>query len=190
LLGKYPLSIFNLFMIDFYGKTLFLTHYSIKTKTAMNLKRLKYAVALNEFPNCPPMTYKELNESAFRWVFRDNLAASFLPLNVIKEPPQRMLDEADLMCKGFGLSLFDTFDHANARYLALYKRKRGISHDDFVAEKGDAIAELVLTGEEGLFGDKNEANGHFTFHEFETTDLTKNVLSMDDIFERNGNFKR
>jgi hypothetical protein len=56
-----------------------------------------------------------------------------------------MLDDTDLMCKGFGLSLFETYYKAVARYTALYNRKRGLSHEDFILEKGDAIAELEMT---------------------------------------------
>jgi hypothetical protein len=153
-------------------------------------RKLKYQKYIDEFPNCPPIHYKELSENAFRWVSRNRLSESFMPLNRIKVPPQRMLDDTDLMCKGFGLSFFDTFAHAFARYDALYKRKRGLSHEAFIIEKGDSIAELEITENEGIFGDVNEGNGHFTFHEFEEIDLTKNVLVIEDIFDKNGEFKR
>ena len=156
----------------------------------MNAKVLKYAEHLDKIPNCPPSIYVELETNTFRWVFQDKLQDSFTPLNLVKEPPQRMLDDTDLLCKGFGLSFFDTFENSEKRYKALYKRKRGLSHNEFIAEKGDAIAELSMNGTEGKFGDWNEMNGHFTFHEFETTDLTKNVLKIEDIFDNNGNFKR
>jgi hypothetical protein len=156
----------------------------------MHSKELKYAIHLRELPNCPPNTYKELEANAFRWVFQDRLSDSFTPLNLLKEPPQRLLDDTDLFCKGFGLSLFDTFQNSEERYKELYKRKRGVSHEEFITEKGDAIAELAMTGMQGKFGDWNKKNGHFTFHEYKTTDLTKHVLNMDDIFDKNGSFKR
>jgi hypothetical protein len=156
----------------------------------MPIRKLKYQKYLDEFPNCPPIHYKELKENAFRWVFRHRLSDSFMPLNVTKVPPQRMLDDSELMCKGFGLSFFDTYAHAFARYEALYKRKRGVSHKAFMLEKGDSIAELEIIENEGIFGDINDENGHFTFHEFEETSLTKNVLTIEDIFDNNGKFKR
>jgi hypothetical protein len=156
----------------------------------MPIKKLKYEQYLHEFPNCPPIQYTELEENAFRWVFKQNLSDSFIPLNRIKEPPQRMLDDSDLMCKGLGLSFFDTHAHAIARYEALYKRKRGLSHEAFILEKGDGIAELEMTKNEGIFGDRNNENGHFTFHEFEEIDLAKKVLYIKDIFQENGEFKR
>ena len=156
----------------------------------MNATELKYAEHLDKTSNCPPNIYVALDVNSFRWVFQNRLQDSFTPLNLIKEPPQRILDDTDLLCKGFGLSFFDTFDNSEKRYKALYKRKRGLSHNEFIAEKGDSVAELTMNGTEGVFGDWNESNGHFTFHEYETTDLTKNVLKMEDIFDNNGNFKR
>jgi hypothetical protein len=156
----------------------------------MPTRKLKYQKYLDEFPNCPPISYKVLNENAFRWVFHHRLSDSFMPLNTTKEPPQRMLDDSELMCKGFGLSFFDTYVHAFARYEALYKRKRGVSHEAFIFEKGDSIAELGMMENDCIFGDLNEENGHFTFHEFEETDLAKNVLTIEGIFDDNGKFKR
>ena len=67
----------------------------------MYLKEFKYAAYLYKLPNCPPITYKEVDINAFRWVFKDNLSDSFTPMNLLKEPPQRMLDDTDLICSVF-----------------------------------------------------------------------------------------
>lgn len=155
----------------------------------MPIRKLKYQKYLDELPNCPPNYYKELSENAFRWVFGNRISDSFVPLNRVKEPPQRMLDDTDLMCKGFGLSFFDSFAHAFNRYEALYKRKRGLSHKAFILEKGDSIAELEMTENEGIFGDINVENGHFTFHEFDETDLSKNILFLEDYLRKMENLK-
>lgn len=156
----------------------------------MHSKELKYAVHLNKFPDCPPISYKEIHTNAFRWVFKDSLSDSFTPINLFKEPPERVQDNTDLLCKGYGLSLFDTFEHSEKRYKALYNRKRRLSHDEFIEGKGSAIAELIIHETDGKFGDWDETSGHFTFHAYETTNLTNNVLEMADIFDENGNFKR
>jgi hypothetical protein len=47
----------------------------------------------------------------------------FSPLNALKVPPQRLLDRSDLMCIGYGLSLFDTLEKAKVRFQNLYVRK-------------------------------------------------------------------
>lgn len=156
----------------------------------MNSNKFKFQSYLNLFPNCPPSSYKNIDIKCFRWVFKDNLSDSFIPMNIIKEPPPRMLDDTDLMCKGYGLSLFNTFENGLSRFETLYKRKRGISHDDFVNEKGNAIALLEMIENEGVYGDLNAGNGHFTLHEYEGTDLSLKIVNITEIFDENGNFKR
>lgn len=161
-----------------------------KTEFRMHSKKFKYQAYLDRFPNCPSDSYQALDKNAFRWAFDKNLSNSFKPMSLMKEPPQRMLDDSDLMCKGFGLSLFDTFENGYKRYFALYKKKRSLSHQEFIDDKGNVIAELKMIGDEGVYGDLNSANGHFTFHEFEATDLATKIIRITEIFDKNGNFTR
>lgn len=156
----------------------------------MHSKKFKYQQYLNLYPNCPHDSCREMSQDCFRWVFKDNFLDSFIPMNLIKEPPLRMLDNTDLLCKGYGLSLFDTFENGLSRFKNLYNRKRGISHDDFVNEKGNAIATLEMIKNDGVYGDLNTVNGHFTFHEYEGTDLSSKIVNITEIFDENGNFKR
>jgi hypothetical protein len=127
--------------------------------------------------------------NAFRWIDANDPINSFTPMHLIKTPPPRMLDDFDLMCKGHGLSLFDTLEHGIARYKKLYKNKRGVSHQTFIEEKGDAVATLKLDAEDGVAGDLNLENGHFTFHEYEETDLSNQIVHITTLFDKNGNFK-
>jgi hypothetical protein len=159
-------------------------------KISMQSKKYKYQDSLDLFPNCPPNSYRNIEIECFRWVFKNNISDSFIPMNLIKEPPPRMLDDSDLICKGYGLSLFDTFENGRSRYENLYKRKRGISHEDFINEKGNSIAMLEMNGSEGVYGDLNTENGHFTLHEYEGTDLSSKIVNITEIFDENGNFKR
>lgn len=156
----------------------------------MHSKKFKYQQYLSLYPNCVPDSYKEMSQDCFRWVFKDKISDSFIPMNLIKEPPSRMLDDTDLMCKGFGLSLFDTFTNGHSKFEKLYTRKRGVSHEDFINEKGDSIARLQMNGSEGVCGDFNSSNGHFTFHEYEGTDLSSKIVNITEIFDENGKFKR
>ena len=134
--------------------------------------------------------YKNIDIKCFRWVFKDNLSDSFIPMNIIKEPPPRMLDDTDLMCKGYGLSLFDTFENGINRFKALYQKKRNVSHEDFLKDKGDSIAYLDLSEiGTGIYGDLNTQNGHFTFHEYDGIDLSEKVVNITNIFDSNGDFK-
>jgi hypothetical protein len=94
------------------------------------------------------------------------------------------------MCKGYGLSLFDNFENGLSRFENLYQKKRGVSHKDFISEKGNSIAMLEMDGNEGVYGDLNTGNGHFTLHEYEGTDLSSKIVNITEIFDENGNFKR
>ena len=154
----------------------------------MHSKQFKYKKKLNEYSDCPPDNYQEIDITMFRWV-SSNSTENLTPMNLLKEPPQRILDNSDTMCKGYGLSMFNSFEAGNNRYKSLYKRKRGVTHDDFVLEKGDTIAELKMNGNEGVYGNLNIKNGHFTFHEFKGINLLSNIIKITKIFENNGNFK-
>ncbi len=156
----------------------------------MQSRKLKYHELLCRFTNCPPDIYKDIDIDSFRWVFKDNLLKSFIPLNLIKEPPQRMLDETDNLCKGYGLSFFNSFENCYGRYKSFYKKKRNLSHLDFISEKGNSIAELNLDENEGIYGDLNTLNGHYTFHEFEEINLSEKIVNIVEIFDGNGNFNR
>jgi hypothetical protein len=118
------------------------------------MNKLKYQQYLDLYNNCPPVLYNSETEMGYRWVKKNNLKDSFLPLNLMKEPPPRMLDNSDLMCKGYGLSFFDSEDNSLSQYKSLYKMKRGLSYEDFVSEKGDTIAYLEIK-EQGILGDYN-----------------------------------
>jgi len=155
----------------------------------MHSRKLKYHEYLCRYSNCPPDFYKNIDIDSFRWVFREDLLSSFKPLNLIKEPPQRMLDDTDSLCKGYGLSFFNSFENCKGRYKSLYKKKRNQSHQDFILDKGNSIAELKLNKDGGIYGDLNVSNGHCTFHECKQTDLSKKIVNIVEIFDENGNFK-
>jgi hypothetical protein len=125
-----------------------------------------YQSNLENYIDCPPKSYEPMKKYAIRWVFTENIANSFLPLNIIKYPPKAFSQE-DLMCKSFGLSLFDTIENAKTMFKKLYQNKRGLSHQDFITEKGNALAIVSLDITLGIGGDLNDKTGHFTFHEYE-----------------------
>ena len=156
----------------------------------MHSQKFKYQEYLEKFPNCPPKSYESMNKVGFRWVCKDNLESSFYPLNLINVPPPRVQDNTDLMCKGYGLSLFDTLENAIDRFKALYQKKRNVSHEDFLKDKGDSIAYVNL-GEigTGIYGDLNIQSGHFTFHEYSGIDLSEKVVNITNIFDSHGDFK-
>jgi hypothetical protein len=155
----------------------------------MRSRKLKYQEFLSDFPHCPPDDYTEVEMEAFRWVHSSDHENDFTPINLINEPPARLLDDDDNMCKGYGLSLFDSLENANARYKVLYYKKREHLRSIFVADVGECIAFLTLSQSEGLANEpKAQNHGHFTFHEYENVELMVKVQSKINIFDTDGNF--
>lgn len=155
----------------------------------METEKLKYQKLLEQFPDCPGNEFEEVEKEAYRWVHKPLTDTDFLPVNIISEPPPRMLDDSDKMCRGYGLSMFDTFEDALGKYKKIFKKLRSHQRVQFKEGKGNYIALLALTKDMGIADEPNERNyGHFTFYEYANTDLQKNVSDLNEIFKENGEF--
>jgi hypothetical protein len=116
--------------------------------------------------NCPPANYQPTNREAYRFVHEDvNHPNNFLPVFKIK--PARKLSTTDdsQVCKGYGLSMFDTLENASNRYNSLTADNPNIWRSI-----GTHIAKGQLTERCGVCGSV-DSRGHFTFHEYEGIDL-------------------
>jgi hypothetical protein len=76
---------------------------------------------------CPPLDYEPKEMLAFRFVFEPNDERSinnFKPVLIIT--PQRNLkpETEATRCQGYALSLFDTRENAEKRYLKLTKNRK------------------------------------------------------------------
>ena len=110
-------------------------------------------------------------------------------MNIIGEPPARILDDTDKMCMAYGLSMFDSLKNSIDKYQKEYIKRRQHQREQFIQDKGNFIALLKLSKNDGLADEPNEGNfGHFTFHEYDQTELEKNVLNLYNIFLDNGDF--
>ncbi|MBD1421622.1 hypothetical protein [Sphingobacterium chuzhouense] len=155
----------------------------------MSNKKLKYREYLERFPDCPCSTkYSEVEMFAYRWVKRQEGMSDFMPLNLIKTPPQRILDDSDQMCKGYGLSMFLSLKLAAKKYNNLTAKLRGNLREKQVQDYGKEIALLNLDHGDGIAGDINSVSGHFTFHEYEDADLSNKIIEIFNIFDENGKF--
>ncbi len=149
----------------------------------MNSKKLKYQKYTNELLNCPPITYKEIEASVFRWVFTECDDNSFIPVLIID--PARQLGDEDKTCEGYALSMFEQEKGAYQKYKKLVKNKPHLK-----ANFGTKIAELQLLMSEGVSSEPEVNNyTHFNFHEYEGTNLPKKIVNIANIFDENGNFK-
>lgn len=155
----------------------------------MTEKKLKYQEYLEKFPNCPSSDFTEFERDAYRWTKKPLTANDFIPINLINEPPPRMLDDSDKMCMAYGLSMFDSLSNSISKYQKLYNNFRIHQKEQFIQDKGSYIALLKLTKDDGVADIPNENNcGHFTFHEYSHTSLDAQVLSFYTIFKDDGEF--
>ena len=155
----------------------------------MPTKKLKYAELISQFPNCPPNNYKQVQMSAFRWVHSFEHENDFRPINLIKNPPQRLLDDSDKMCIAYGISLFESLDGACMKYKKLYNDRREHLRPIFISDMGECVADLSLLKFDGLANDPEQKNfGHFTFHEYENVNLKLRIKSTYNIFGTDGKF--
>lgn len=155
----------------------------------MTSKKLKYQEQLSIYPNCPPANYSEIERDAFRWVHASENENDFKPVNLINDPPQRILDDTDKMCMGYGLSIFDSFENAFEKYKKQYTNRRSHLRLGFILDFGECIATLQVTYSDGIAAEPSKTNfGHFTFHEYENVNLRDKVKSLFNIFDPNGRF--
>jgi hypothetical protein len=152
-------------------------------------KRLKHLDFLSQIENCPSDDYVEINANVYRWIHAEKNENDFKPLNLIKSPPQRLIDDSDLMCMGYGLSMFDSLENAVSKYRDLHRNKRANQKRIFVEDKGTMVANLQVTEEDGIANTPHKTNyGHFTFYEYEDKNLSGKIVDAYNIFKENGEY--
>lgn len=142
----------------------------------------KYQKYLSSYENCPPTEYQEISMNAFRWIFEDiNHENNFKPVLLIK--PERindkMFDSPEKKCEGYGLSLYDSLSNAKNAYDRIHKRNK-----NFSKMVGTYVAQIALVQTDGVaseFSTRKNNKGHFNFHEYENTDLSKNIITVENL---------
>ncbi|WP_184549072.1 hypothetical protein [Mucilaginibacter sp. FT3.2] len=150
-------------------------------------KKLKYKQFLENYTDCPSEDFKEISGNFCRWISINDYENNFKPLNIITNPPQRLLNDSDKLCMGYGLSFFDSPQNALNRYSTLFeKQKRAHLKEIFKTDKGTQIAVIKIEHEDGLANEPNATNGHFTFHEYELVEFKEKIKSRINIFADDG----
>lgn len=146
-------------------------------------KPFKYQEFLDKFKNCPPSTYKEVEMTAFRWVFETCDEECFKPVLILK--PSRTFNSDVLNCTAYALSLFAEKNEALKRY-SQFVHKRPKLKDDL----GTKITEIEIEKSDGICSEPERNNfSHFIFHEYLKTDLSKKVVNIAEIIQENGNIE-
>ncbi len=147
----------------------------------MSSKRFKYQEFLDNFDNCPPNNFKEVEIKAYRWVFEECGFESFLPVLIIE--PLRKFGKDKLKCTGYAISMFE--DKRNA--CLKYKKLTG-NVPKFIEKVGTCIAEINLDTKDGVCSSPEMNNYlHFDLHPYFISELPKKVLSIAIILDENGN---
>lgn len=155
----------------------------------MTEKKLKYLQYLEKFKDCPSFDFTEVDRDAYRWTNTPVTSNDFIPVNILSEPPPRMLDDFDKMCMGYGLSMFNSLINSLSKYQKEYKKRRSHQKEQFIQDKGSYIALIKLTKNDGIADEPNEDNyGHFTFHQYSHTSLEFKVSTLYNISKDNGEF--
>lgn len=155
----------------------------------MTDKKLKYLKYLEKFKDCPSSDFIEVDRDAYRWANSPVTPNDFVPINIISEPPARMLDDSDKMCMAYGLSMFNSLINSHRKYQKEYNKRRQHQRVQFIQDKGSHITLIKLTKNDGIANEPNEDNfGHFTFHEYSHTSLDFKVSTLYNIFKDNGEF--
>jgi len=129
--------------------------------------------------DCPPSTYKSSTFLAFRYIFEDlEHANNFLPIGIIAPARLNEFKNHVQKCQAFGLSFFADKEMARANYHNLMKKIAG----KFSKIVGDHLASLTLNPNDGLHSNLfQNLNTHFTFHELNEVDLSKEVIKIESL---------
>jgi hypothetical protein len=92
----------------------------------MTDKKLKYLKYLEKFKDCPSSDFIEVDRDAYRWANSPVTPNDFVPINIISEPPARMLDDSDKMCMAYGLSMFNSLINSHRKSLLSDKSTKSI----------------------------------------------------------------
>ncbi len=129
---------------------------------------------------CPPSDYQAEERTACRFVFdthHEKHPHNFLPVLIIKPERKngRRFKKDVSKCQGYALSFFDSFSNAYQRYIELKK-----DHPNIQESLGTHIAQGRLDETDGVMSDV-DANGHFSLHEFEHTELSKKFKTIGSL---------
>jgi hypothetical protein len=135
---------------------------------------LKYQEYIKGFNDCPPKECLEVNSQTYRFIYKDlNHPDNFKPVLLIN--PARIADKKFQLeynkCIGYALSFYNSQEKAIKVFLKLLERNLKL---------GDNIATILLENNEGI-ASTPESTGHFTFYEYEQTNLRNKITNIEQL---------
>ena len=148
-------------------------------------KEFKYQSYLDKYKNCPK-DCEEKDLIAYRWVNSHPSNCDFYPVNLHPKIAARIVDDSDMMCTSYGLSLFKDLKSSIQKYIKDYNnRDRKSKKDKFKNEKGTCTAKVRITKADGVC-DTPVSSGHFNFFEYKDCNLLTTITEKIDIFAYSG----
>ncbi len=136
-------------------------------------------IKLAGLDNCPPEQYTQMPLTAFRFVFNEiSHPDNFRPIGLLH--PQRINEftENAQKCQSLGLSMFAENLKARQFYNLMLLKTAG----KFANTVGSCLVELKLEGNDGVHSyPSNRRDSHFTFHEFEHTNLVERIINIKNL---------
>ena len=103
----------------------------------MTQKKVKHIQYLEQFKDCPSSDFKEIDRYAYRWTQNPITSTDFILVNIIGEPPARILDDTNKMCMAYGLSMFDSLKNSIDKYQKEYINRRQHQREQFIQQIGE-----------------------------------------------------
>lgn len=146
--------------------------------------KFRYQEYLDKYKNCPANDCHEKDFECFRWVHRSVSELDFLPVPFIRDVAPRKLEDNDLGCQHYGLSVYDTIKSARDSYNHLCERMRDHLVERFKMTVGVHLANLEINGRDGVSDLPNKKTGHFSFYVYSNEDFKflDKIKGLFDIF--------
>jgi len=141
--------------------------------------RFKYRKEIASIPDCPPDHYENRILIVYRFVFEDiSDERNFSPVLILKPKRihARMFRRDEAKCQGYGLSLFNTLENAQRKYLKLIKNRPKLAK-----KLGTHIAQGLIEESDGVVSPINR-EGHLTLHESEQADLKRKFRLVMEVY--------
>ncbi|MEP6464648.1 MAG: hypothetical protein ABJB05_00020 [Parafilimonas sp.] len=140
---------------------------------------LKYSKFITGIKNCPKNCVPK-SKPAYRYIHDLGNEEDFLPMSLQNSPPARILDNNDKHCMSYGISFFESAIQAREKFLHYYNKKNEELQQLYLIEKGNKIACVNITEEDGLCSETDKY-GHFTFYDFINITFVDKISNLVNV---------
>ena len=146
-------------------------------------RKFKYQEYLDKYKNCPAKDFAERDFECFRWVHEEPTEKDFLPIPLISNVPQKILDDNDLGCKHYSLSVYENLNAARTAYKRRCDLTRTVADEmKFRTKVGEYVVSLQIEKKEGVANMPDNTTRHISFYEYADCKLLDKIKVRHTIF--------